>query len=118
MDLSSDPFDLPLLPPLPASPNLATSDAIVVDTPDLPTSESITLAPSLPILLSSDPHSINNPFSAAGFSASSHRLPSYNRKRGHPPAHTPTGRFDKAPRLSSTPKTAREATLQARDLLM
>jgi hypothetical protein len=115
MDLSSDPFDLPPLPPLPLSPNLFTSDAIVVDTPDLPTSDTIT--PAAPILLSSNPLLTNNPFSQ-GLSASSHRPLSYNRKRGHPLAHTPIGRLDKAPRLSNTPKTARDAILQARDLLI
>jgi hypothetical protein len=118
MDLSSDPFDLPPLPPPPLSPNLGTSDAIVVDTPDLPTSDTTTPAVSLPVLLSSDPSLTNNPFSPAGLSASSHRPLGYNKKRGYPPAHTPAGRFDKAPRLSSTPKTARDAILQARDLLI
>jgi len=116
--LSSDPFDLPPLPPPPLSPNLGTSDAIVVDTPDLPTSDTTTPAVSLPVLLSSDPSLTNNPFSPAGLSASSHRPLGYNKKRGYPPAHTPAGRFDKAPRLSSTPKTARDAILQARDLLI
>ena len=116
MDLSSDPFDLPPLPPLPPSPNLFTSDAIVVDTPGPLTSDTIT--PVVPLLLSSDPPPTNNPFSPAGISASSHRPPSYNRKRGYPPAHTPAGRFDKAPRLSNSPESARDAILQARDLLI
>ena len=116
MDLSSDPFDLPPLPPLPPSPNLFTSDAIVVDTPGPLTSDTIT--PVVPLLLSSDPPPTNNPFSPAGISASSHRPPSYNRKRGYPPAHTPAGRFDKAPRLSNSPESTRDAILQARDLLI
>ena len=83
MDLSSDPFGLPPLSPPPQSLNPLTSDAIVVDTSELLTSDN----PEIMVhqsLWSSDDLLNNNSLSAKEISASTHRPISYNRKRGPP----------------------------------
>ena len=82
MDLSSDPFELPHLLPLPQLPNSLTSDVIIVDISDISTSDNPTIGAQQSVL-NSEALFNNYPFSK-GLSASSHCPISYNRKRAPP----------------------------------
>lgn len=107
--MTSDPFNLPPLPPLPGSPNHNISNAIIVDIQDIFTSDIIVSA--APIFPSFGPSLLNNPFSPAGLSASSHRPIGYNKKCGYIPISIQFDRLNKTLRLSNIPKTAKDAIL-------